>query len=172
MPELKLKHTTEIISGIWKSYHRFVFRYLFFHRLAAKIFIGFTCLSLLIGISGTELFLYIGLYLVAFYFFYMLWMAIKINLSQKNVVRVYEKSGFLGKEFTFIYDENGFGYDRQGMKKRLNWEDFDSYFEYEMEIFLLDQQRKPLEIISSKIIENQHFEAIKARVRQQVRKAR
>jgi len=172
MPEVKLKHNYEILNAIWKRYHWFVFSYLFFTRTLAKVFILCVGFLFLIGSMNQPFFLTMAVYLSLFYLFYLVVMGLKILLYHFKVMSYYKKAENAGKEFIFRYDESGLHYDIGGEKRSLKWGDFSSFFEYGTEIYLLDARRKPREIISAKILDNQHFNEISKLIRSRVRKAK
>ena len=171
MPEIKLKHNYEILNSIWKKYHWFVFSYLFFTRTLARVFILCVAFLFVIGFMNQPFFLTMAIYLALFYTFYFVVMGLKILLYHFKVMSYYKKAENIDKEFTFRYDETGLHYKVGEEKRTMKWGDFSSFFEYGTEIYLLDGRRKPREIISSKILDNQHFDEVIVLVWRKIKRA-
>lgn len=172
MPEVILKNNYETLSAIWKRYHWFVFSYLFFTRTLARVFILCVGFLFVIGFMNQPFFLNMAVYLLMFYIFYLVVMGLKILLYHLKVMSYYKKAENIGKEFVFRYDEDGLHYDAGGEKRTIKWGEFSSFFEYGTEIYLLDARRKPREIISSKILDNQHFDDIFKIISRKVKRAK
>lgn len=161
MPELRIKKSISITKKIWRNYLIYIISFLFWKRTFAKIYIAVTITFGLISLSGYVFLFNLFAYLVVFYFGYLFLLSLKLLMYYFRVIALYKLPENNFDDFLFSFDEKGIRYDFGTKKMEFDWSHYHYFVDRGEVIYLLNKQRRILEIISTDLIDQENFNLIK-----------